>query len=249
MAANALPSAPLTEDWLNLAKLKQADCSVVVARERAKQGKMDEARQLLNEALSLVRPDLIEAIHHEYLDAGADILETNTFNAQAISMADFDMQQPAPIREMNVAAAHIARKAADDVTQRDPSKPRYVAGALGPMNRTLSLSPDVNNPGFRAVNFDGVMQAYYDQAAALLEGGVDVLLAETTFDTLNLKAALYAIQKLFAEGGRRVPVMASVTITDQSGRTLSPLNPSNRVVHVFYFPYPEASNQIGRAHV
>ncbi len=174
-----------------------------------------------NEALMLVRPDIIEEIHREYLEAGADILETNTFNAQAVSMADFAMQQPEMIREMNVVAAQIARKAVDDYTQRDPSKPRYVAGALGPMNRTLSLSPDVNNPGFRAVNFDEVMQAYYDQAAALVEGGVDVLLTETTFDTLNLKAALYAIQKYFADGGKRVPVMASVTITDQSGRTLS----------------------------
>ena len=174
-----------------------------------------------NETLNLVQPDMIEAIHREYLEAGADILETNTFNAQAISMADFDMTDPALIREMNIRAAQIARKAADDFTQRDPRKPRYVAGALGPMNRTLSLSPNVNDPSFRAVTFDQVMQAYYDQAAALLEGSVDILLPETTFDTLNQKAALYAIQKLFADGARRVPVMASVTITDQSGRTLS----------------------------
>jgi 5-methyltetrahydrofolate--homocysteine methyltransferase len=174
-----------------------------------------------NEALTLVRPDIIEQIHREYLDAGADLIETNTFNAQAISMADFDMTAPALIREMNVQAAQIALKAANDFTQRDPSRPRYVAGALGPMNRTLSLSPDVNDPGFRAVTFDQVMQAYYEQARALVEGGVDVLLPETTFDTLNLKAALFGIQKLFAEGGRRVPVLASVTITDQSGRTLS----------------------------
>jgi 5-methyltetrahydrofolate--homocysteine methyltransferase len=174
-----------------------------------------------NEALTLVRPDLILDIHREYLEAGADIIETNTFNAQAISMADFDMQQPALIREMNLEAARLARLAADVYSQRNPSRPRYVAGALGPMNRTLSLSPDVNDPGFRAVSFDEVMQAYYDQAKALLDGGVDVLLPETTFDTLNLKAALFAIQKLFAEGARRVPVLASVTITDQSGRTLS----------------------------
>ncbi len=173
------------------------------------------------EALTLVRPDIIAQIHREYLDAGADIIETNTFNAQAISMADFDMTEPALIREMNVQAAQIALQAANEWTQRDPSRPRYVAGALGPMNRTLSLSPDVNDPGFRAVTFDQVMQAYYEQAKALVEAGVDVLLPETTFDTLNLKAALFAIQKLFAEGGRRVPVLASVTITDQSGRTLS----------------------------
>jgi 5-methyltetrahydrofolate--homocysteine methyltransferase len=173
------------------------------------------------EALTLVRPDIIAQIHREHLDAGADLIETNTFNAQAISMADFDMTAPDLIREMNVQAAQIALQAANEFTQRDPSRPRYVAGALGPMNRTLSLSPDVNDPGFRAVSFDQVMQAYYEQAKALVEGGVDVLLPETTFDTLNLKAALFAIQKLFAEGGRRVPVLASVTITDQSGRTLS----------------------------
>ncbi|BCX05284.1 MAG: methionine synthase [Candidatus Roseilinea sp.] len=174
-----------------------------------------------NEALNLVRPEVILDIHRQYLEAGADIIETNTFNAQAISMADFEMSDPALIREINLAAARLARQAADEFMRRDPSRPRYVAGALGPMNRTLSLSPDVNDPGYRAVTFDQVMQAYYDQAKALIEGGVDLLLPETTFDTLNLKAALFAIQKLFAEGVRRVPVMASVTITDQSGRTLS----------------------------
>jgi 5-methyltetrahydrofolate--homocysteine methyltransferase len=174
-----------------------------------------------NEVLNLTRPDVILDIHRQYLEAGADIIETNTFNAQAISLADFEMDDPALVREINLAAARLARQAADDFTRCDPTRPRYVAGALGPMNRTLSLSPDVNDPGFRAVTFDQVMRAYYDQAKALIEGGVDLLLAETTFDTLNLKAALYAIQQLFAEGTRRVPVMASVTITDQSGRTLS----------------------------
>jgi len=174
-----------------------------------------------NEALTLVRPDLILDIHREYLEVGADIIETNTFNAQAISMADFDMTDPALIHEMNVEAARLARQAAGEYSQRDPTRPRFVAGALGPMNRTLSLSPNVNDPGFRAVTFDQVMQAYYGQAKALLDGGVDMLLPETTFDTLNLKAALFAIQKLFAEGARRVPVLTSVTITDQSGRTLS----------------------------
>jgi 5-methyltetrahydrofolate--homocysteine methyltransferase len=173
------------------------------------------------EALNIVRPDVIRDIHRQYLEAGADIIETNTFNAQAVSMEDFGMQQPELIREINMAAASIARDAAAEYTRRTPGKPRFVAGALGPMNRTLSLSPDVNNPGFRAVSFDQVMRAYYEQARALIEGGVDVLLAETTFDTLNLKAALFAIQTLFAEGARQVPVMTSVTITDQSGRTLS----------------------------
>ncbi len=174
-----------------------------------------------NEVLNLTRPDVILDIHRQYLEAGADIIETNTFNAQAISLADFEMTDPGLIREINLAAARLARQAADEFTRRDPTRPRYVAGALGPMNRTLSLSPDVNDPGFRAVTFDQVMRAYYDQAKALIEGGVDLLLAETVFDTLNLKAALYAIQQLFAEGARRVPVMVSVTITDQSGRTLS----------------------------
>ena len=173
------------------------------------------------DALNLVRPDIIEGIHREYLEAGADIIETNTFSAQAVSMLDFDMTSPDLLRELNSEGARLARKAADEFTRRDPAKPRYVAGALGPMNRTLSLSPDVNDPGFRAVTFDQVMDAYYWQAKVLLESGVDVLLPETTFDTLNQKAALFAIQKLFAEGARRVPVMASVTITDQSGRTLS----------------------------
>ncbi len=174
-----------------------------------------------NELLNLTRPDIILDIHRQYLEAGADIIETNTFNAQAISMADFELTDPALLREINLRAAALARQAADEFTQRDPKRPRFVAGALGPMNRTLSLSPDVNDPSFRAVTFDQVMRAYYDQARALLDGGVDLLLAETTFDTLNLKAALFAIQQLFAEGARRVPVMVSVTITDQSGRTLS----------------------------
>jgi len=174
-----------------------------------------------NETLNLVRPDIITQIHREYLEAGADIIETNTFNAQRISMADFGLDTAEFCYETNLRAAQLACAAADEFTRRDPGKPRYVAGALGPMNRTLSLSPNVNDPGYRAVTFDQVMQAYYEQAKGLLDGGVDVLLPETTFDTLNQKAALYAIQKLFADGARRVPVFASVTITDQSGRTLS----------------------------
>ncbi|HQX76417.1 MAG TPA: homocysteine S-methyltransferase family protein, partial [Thermoflexales bacterium] len=174
-----------------------------------------------NETLNLVRPDIITQIHREYLEAGADIIETNTFNAQRISMADFGLDTAEFCYETNLRAAQLACAAADEFTRRDPGKPRYVAGALGPMYRTLSLSPNVNDPGYRAVTFDQVMQAYYEQAKGLLDGGVDVLLPETTFDTLNQKAALYAIQKLFADGARRVPVFASVTITDQSGRTLS----------------------------
>jgi len=171
------------------------------------------------EALSLTRPDIVRDIHRAYLGAGADIIETNTFNANAVSLAEYRMEGLA--RELNLAAARLAREAVEEAVARDPARPRFVAGSLGPMNRSLSLSPDVNDPGFRAVNWATVEAAYYEQAAALVEGGVDLLLPETTFDTLNLKAALFAIQRFFAEGGRRVPVIASLTITDQSGRTLN----------------------------
>ncbi|HEY3056391.1 MAG TPA: methionine synthase, partial [Thermoanaerobaculia bacterium] len=170
-----------------------------------------------NDLLSLTRPDVIEEIHRQYLEAGADIIETNTFNAQAISMADYGFEPY--IYEMNVAAANLARRAANAHSTKD--RPRFVAGALGPTNRTASLSPDVNNPAFRGVSFDQLVDAYYEQARGLVDGGVDILLPETTFDTLNLKAALFAIQKLFDDTGVRLPVMASITITDASGRTLS----------------------------
>jgi 5-methyltetrahydrofolate--homocysteine methyltransferase len=178
-----------------------------------------------NENLSLVRPDIIAQIHREYLEAGADIIETNTFNGTRVSQADFGQQDLA--YEINLESARIARKVADEFTLRDPSQPRFVAGALGPTTRTASISPDVNNPGYRAVTFDDLRYAYYEEARALVDGGADVLLPETTFDTLNLKAALFAIQDYFDEvrsgkiAGRIVPVLASVTITDQSGRTLS----------------------------
>lgn len=173
-----------------------------------------------NDLLCLTRPDIIEAIHKQYLEAGADIIETNTFNAQAVSLADYEMQSLA--FEINVAAATIARKAADEYTAKNPEKPRFVAGAIGPMNKTLSLSPDVNNPGFRAVTFDEVATAYYEQVKALVEGGVDVLLIETIFDTLNAKAAIYAVKQYFRDENKpELPVMISGTITDASGRTLS----------------------------
>src|SRR5438874_669270 len=171
----------------------------------------------LNDLLNLTRPQIIEEIHRQYLEAGADIIETNTFNAQAISMADYGFERF--VYEMNVAAAKLARRAADASSTSE--KPRFVAGALGPTNRTASLSPDVNNPAFRGVTFDQLVDAYYEQARGLVDGGVDILLPETTFDTLNLKAALFAIQKLFDNTGVRLPVMASITITDASGRTLS----------------------------
>ncbi len=170
-----------------------------------------------NDLLSITQPHVIEEIHRQYLEAGADIIETNTFSAQAISMADYGFQSF--VYEMNVASAQIARRAADAIATAD--RPRFVAGALGPTNRTASLSPDVNNPGYRAVTFDDLVAAYHEQVRGLVDGGVDILLAETTFDTLNLKAALFAIEKYFEETGVRLPVMASITITDASGRTLS----------------------------
>ena len=173
-----------------------------------------------NDLLVLTQPKIIEGIHREYLEAGADIIETNTFNAQRISMADYHMEDVA--FEINVAAARLARKAADDYTVSNPAKPRFVAGAIGPMNKTLSLSPDVNNPGFRSVTFDEVSAAYYEQVKGLVEGGVDLLLIETIFDTLNAKAAIFAIKKYFRNSDQpELPVMISGTITDASGRTLS----------------------------
>ena len=173
-----------------------------------------------NDLLSITRPDIITGIHRQYLEAGADIVETNTFSSTSIAQADYDMQSLA--YELNVASAQCARKAADEFTAKDPSKPRFVAGAIGPLNKTLSLSPDVNNPGFRAVTFDEVTEAYYEQIRGLCDGGVDTLLVETIFDTLNAKAAIFAIKKYFHDTGKpELPVMISGTITDASGRTLS----------------------------
>jgi 5-methyltetrahydrofolate--homocysteine methyltransferase len=172
-----------------------------------------------NDLLTLTRPEVIREIHAQYMEAGADILETNTFNSTAISQADYDLQ--AIVAELNHEGARLAREVADQFTERNPGKPRFVAGVLGPMNRTLSLSPDVNDSGFRAVTFDEVRGAYKVAAKALVEGGADILLVETIFDTLNAKAALFAIDELFEETGASLPVMISGTITDASGRTLS----------------------------
>ncbi|PYT07320.1 MAG: methionine synthase, partial [Acidobacteria bacterium] len=172
-----------------------------------------------NDVLSMTQPQVIEEIHRKYLEAGADIIETNSFNATPISMADYGLERE--VYAINKAAAEVAVRAAREMTRRTPGKPRFVAGAIGPTNRTASLSPDVNNPSFRAVSFEDLVEAYGEQARGLLDGGVDILLPETTFDTLNLKAALFAIQELFDERGVSVPVMASLTITDASGRTLS----------------------------
>jgi 5-methyltetrahydrofolate--homocysteine methyltransferase len=172
-----------------------------------------------NDLLSLTQPQIIREIHSAYLEAGADIIETNTFNATSVSQADYGMESLA--YELNLASARIARECADEFTRRNPSKPRFVAGALGPTNKTASLSPDVNDPGYRAITFEQLYTAYYSQAEGLLDGGVDALLVETIFDTLNAKAALFAIQDLLEQKGVKVPIMVSGTITDLSGRTLS----------------------------
>ncbi|MEK6606957.1 MAG: methionine synthase, partial [Myxococcota bacterium] len=179
----------------------------------------DVPLQGCHDLLSVTQPKLIEEIHLAFLRAGADILETNTFNATAISLADYRLQEH--VRGINLAAARVARAAADFVTASDRSRPRFVAGSMGPTSRTASLSPDVNDPAYRAVTFDALVAAYREQALALLDGGVDLLMPETTFDTLNLKAALFAIESVFDDLGRRVPVLASITIADRSGRTLS----------------------------
>ena len=172
-----------------------------------------------NDMLCLTRPDVIEEIHRKYLEAGADIIETNTFNATAVSMADYHMQ--AYCREINHAAARLARKIADEYTARTPEKPRFVAGSVGPTNKTCSMSPDVNNPAFRALTFDELSEAYREQMEALLEGGVDAILIETIFDTLNAKAAVLAAETAMQNLGRKVPLMLSVTVSDVAGRTLS----------------------------
>ena len=172
-----------------------------------------------NDLLILSRPDVIEGIHREYLAAGADIIETNTFNAQRISMEDYEMQHL--VRELNLEGARLARRAADAFTAENPDKPRFVAGAVGPTNKTASMSPDVNNPAYRAVSYDDLTAAYQEQIEALIEGGVDALLIETIFDTLNAKAAVHAAEMAMARLGKRVELMLSVTIADSSGRTLS----------------------------
>lgn len=172
-----------------------------------------------NDLLSITRPDVIKEIHALYYEAGADIAETNTFSGTTIAQADYGLESA--VYDINYESAKIAREVADEFTAREPHKPRFVAGSMGPTNRTASLSPDVNDPGFRAVTFDELVIAYKEQAGALLDGGADVLLVETVFDTLNAKAAVFAIEEIFEERGRQWPVMVSGTITDASGRTLS----------------------------
>jgi 5-methyltetrahydrofolate--homocysteine methyltransferase len=173
-----------------------------------------------NDLLSFTRPDVIKAIHTEYLSAGADIIETNTFSGTTIAQADYRLEHM--VYDINYYGAKVARDAVDEFMKKNPGTPqRYVAGAIGPTNRTASISPDVNDPGYRAVTFDELAKAYKEQAIGLLEGGADLLLVETIFDTLNSKAAIFAIMELFEETGKEVPLMVSATITDASGRTLS----------------------------
>jgi 5-methyltetrahydrofolate--homocysteine methyltransferase len=191
-----------------------------------------------NDLLSITQPKIIESIHKEYLKAGADIIETNTFSSTSIAQADYDMQALA--YELNVAAAQCARRAIEDFFSSTVGGERegaFIAGAIGPMNKTLSLSPDVNNPGFRTVTFDEVADAYYEQIKGLVDGGVDLLLVETIFDTLNAKAAIYAIKKYFRETKKtELPIMISGTITDASGRTLS-----GQTLEAFYISVSHAN--------
>ncbi|MFM9839939.1 MAG: homocysteine S-methyltransferase family protein [Cyclobacteriaceae bacterium] len=172
-----------------------------------------------NDLLSLTRPDIIKDIHAQYFAAGADIAETNTFSGTTIAQADYHLEHI--VYELNYQSAKIAKEVADEFTKREPNKPRFVAGAVGPTNRTLSISPNVNDPGYRAVTFDQLKVAYKEQVKGLMDGGADLILVETIFDTLNAKAALFGIQELFDELGKSLPIMVSGTITDASGRTLS----------------------------
>lgn len=172
-----------------------------------------------NDLLSITRPDVIKEIHALYFEAGADIVETNTFSGTTIAQADYSMEDA--VYDINYCSAKIAREVADEFEAKNPDKPRFVAGSIGPTNRTLSISPDVNDPGYRAVTFDELVTAYTQQVVALIEGGSDLLLIETIFDTLNAKAALFACEEGFEKTGKTLPIMVSGTITDASGRTLS----------------------------
>lgn len=187
-----------------------------------------------NDLLSITRPDIIKEVHAQYFAAGADIAETNTFSGTTIAQADYYLEHI--VYDLNYQSAKIAREVADEFTKREPNKPRFVAGAMGPTNRTASLSPDVNNPGYRAVTFDQLAIAFKEQAKALMDGGVDFLLLETIIDTLNAKAALFALQDLFEETGKSLPIMVSGTITDASGRTLSGQTTEAFLVSISHVP-------------
>ncbi|MCB1317415.1 MAG: homocysteine S-methyltransferase family protein, partial [Leptospiraceae bacterium] len=187
-----------------------------------------------NDLLSITRPDIIREIHAQFLEAGSDIIETNTFSSTSIAQADYKLEHLA--RELNVVSARLAREVADEFTEKNPERPRFVAGAIGPMNKSLSMSPDINDPGFRSVSFDDVVGAYTEQIDGLIEGGVDVLLVETVFDTLNCKAALFAIQEYRRLHNIEIPVMVSGTIVDMSGRTLSGQTPEAFWISISHIP-------------
>jgi len=187
-----------------------------------------------NDLLTLTQPEAIKEIHRKYLAAGADILETNTFSGTTIAMADYAMEDL--VYELNYESARLAKEVAIEFTEKEPHKPRFVAGSIGPTNKTASMSPDVNDPGFRAITFDELRTAYKQQAEALLDGGADILLVETVFDTLNAKAALFAIEEIKEERGLDVPIMLSGTITDASGRTLSGQTAEAFLISVAHIP-------------
>jgi len=187
-----------------------------------------------NDLLSLAQPEIIKDIHRQYFEAGADIVETNTFSGTSVAQADYHLEEI--VYDLNFESARIAKEVAVEITQLNPDKPRFVAGALGPTNKTASLSPDVNNPGYRAITFDELKEAYKEQARGLVDGGADLLLVETIFDTLNAKIALFAIQELFEEIGKEIPVMVSGTITDASGRTLSGQTTEAFLISVSHVP-------------
>jgi 5-methyltetrahydrofolate--homocysteine methyltransferase len=187
-----------------------------------------------NDLLSLTQPEAIAEVHRSYFAAGADIVETNTFSGTTIAMADYHMESL--VYELNFESAKIAKRVADEFTAKEPHKPRFVAGSIGPTNKTASMSPDVNDPGFRAVSFDELRIAYKQQVEALLDGGVDLLLVETIFDTLNAKAALFAIEEVKEERGIDVPIMVSGTITDASGRTLSGQTAEAFLISISHIP-------------
>lgn len=187
-----------------------------------------------NDLLSLTRPDIIKDIHRKYFEAGADIAETNTFSGTWVAQADYGLEKA--VYDINYHSAKIAKEVADEFTAKDPSKPRFVAGSIGPTNRTASISPDVNDPGFRAISFDDLVGAYKEQVNALIDGGVDILLVETIFDTLNAKAALFAIDEVYEERGVKLPIMVSGTITDQSGRTLTGQTTEAFLISVSHMP-------------
>ena len=187
-----------------------------------------------NDLLSITQPEAIKTIHGKYFEAGADIIETNTFSGTTIAMADYQMEDL--VYELNYQSAKIAKEVAEEYTAREPNKPRFVAGAIGPTNRTASMSPDVNDPGYRAITFDELRIAYKQQVEALIDGGVDILLVETVFDTLNAKAALFAIEEVKEERNIEIPTMLSGTITDASGRTLSGQTAEAFLISVSHIP-------------